>query len=258
MTEGDGARKMDEDRVRISVVTVTYNSAATVGETVRSVLDQTYPVYEYIIIDACSTDDTLAIVEGYRADFEGIKAKLIVVSEPDEGIYDAMNKGTQLASGDIVGIINSDDRYEADALKVVADTYRQDPFDLFWADIRMVRPDGRSFIKHAKDRSYATSRDWNHPTTFITKKIYEKYRYRCDNIHDDYDLILRLKRDGAKTRVVNKVLADFSMSGVSHKRSVKAAVSSIRTKYMIYRRCGYSRWYLIECIMVEAGKLIIG
>ena len=169
-----------------------------------------------------------------------------------------MNKGIALASGDIVGMINADDWYEADALETVAKAYENEPFDLFYADLRMVLPDGKSFIKHSKNRKYATSRDWNHPTTFITKKIYDRYSYRTDNIHDDYDLILRLKKDNVRITVVNKVIANFRMNGTSHRRSLSAALSSIKIKYGIYRQNGYSRFYLFECIIVEAGKLIIG
>ena len=249
---------MDRAGLRISVVTVTYNSENTLPGTIRSVLDQSFLPYEYIIIDGLSTDATLQAVERFREEFDEKGIRLTVVSEKDEGIYDAMNKGVRLAGGDIVGIINSDDHYEKDALSTVAQTYEKTPFDLFYADIRMVLPDGRSFVKHSRDRRYATSRDWNHPTTFIARSIYDRYLYRTDNIHDDYDLILRLKKDGVRTVVVNKVLASFAMNGVSHKRSLSSALSSIRAKYGIYRRNGYSRFYIFECVIVEAGKLIIG
>ena len=87
---------------------------------------------------------------------------------------------------------------------------------------------------------------------------YDKYEYRTDNIHDDYDLILRLKKNGVRTVVVNKVLASFAMNGISHRRSISSAIKSIKVKYEIYRRNGYSRFYLFECVIVEAGKLIIG
>ena len=249
---------MNRPDVKISVVTVAYNSASTISDTIRSVLDQTYPPYEYIVIDGASKDDTVAVVNGFKDEFDDKGIALTVVSEKDNGMYDAMNKGVSKATGDIVGIINSDDWYEKDALSVVADAYVSRPFDLFYADLRMVFPDGRSFVKHSKNRRYATSRDWNHPTTFIAKDIYRKYLYRTDTIHDDYDLILRLKRENARITVVNKVIADFRMSGVSHRRSLRAAISSIKTKYGIYRQNGYSRLYIFECVIVEAGKLIIG
>lgn len=249
---------MDKNDVRISVVTVTYNAEGTLAKTIRSVLAQTHAAYEYIIVDGASSDKTVEVAESFRSDIEAKGIAYTVISEKDDGIYDAMNKGAKAAAGDIVGIINSGDTYEEIALETVADAYVKEPFDLFYADIRMVLSDGKSFIKHAKDRRYATSRDWNHPTTFIKKSVYEKYSYRTDNIHDDYDLILRLKKDGAKTVVVNKVLASFPMDGVSHRRSFAAARDSIRIKYDIYRRNGYSRFYMFECVLVELGKLIIG
>lgn len=249
---------MNKDEIKISVITVTYNSESTLADTMRSVAEQTYLPYEYIIVDGKSSDGTLPVAESFRGDLEAKGVRLDIISEPDKGIYDAMNKGIDRASGDIIGIINSDDRYEKDALEVVASEYAREEFDLFYADLRMVKPDGTSFIKHARDRKYATSRDWNHPTTFITKRIYDRYHYKTETIHDDYDLILRLKRHKVKTRVVNRTLAEFSMNGVSHSRSVAAAIKSIKTKYAIYRNNGYGPGYFFECLIVELGKLIIG
>lgn len=249
---------MEEGTIRISVVTVTYNSGQTLSYTVRSVLDQTYPAYEYIVIDGGSTDDTLSVMGSFAGEFEQKNIKLTIVSESDNGIYDAMNKGIKKASGDIIGIINSDDWYEPCALETVAAAYEESPFDLFYADLRMVFPGGKSFIKHSKLRRYQTSRDWNHPTTFITKQIYDRYQYRTDTIHDDYDLILRLRKANVRTKVVNRVLANFRMSGVSHSRNLKGAIKSIKVKYGIYRRNGYGRYYIIEPLLEEFGKLIIG
>lgn len=246
------------NKIRVSIVTVTYNSSATLAKTMESVLNQTVKPYEYLIIDGASSDNTVEIAKGYSKAFEEAGIGLIIVSEPDNGIYDAMNKGIALASGDIIGIINSDDWYELCAIETVTDCYENTSFDLFYADLRMVKPDGSSFIKHSRNRKYATSRDWNHPTTFITKEIYNKYSYRNDTIHDDYDLILRIKKSGAKVSVENEVLANFLMNGVSHKRSIREAVKRVRIKYGIYRQNGYSPLYLFECLLVEVGKLIIG
>lgn len=248
----------NDQRPSISVVTATYNSAGTLGETIQSVLDQTYPPKEYIVIDGGSGDGTLSLIESKRSLFEEKGIRLVIVSEPDNGMYDAMNKGVDRADADIIGIINSDDWYENDALETVADTYCEEPFDLFYADLRMIFPDGRTFIKHSKDRRYQTSRHWNHPTTFITKEIYGRYHYRNETLHDDYDLILRLRRDNVRTKVVNKVLANFRMSGVSHRRGFSGAIKSIKLKYGIYRKNGYGWYYIIEPVMEEFGKLIIG
>ena len=91
---------------KISIITVCYNSASTIEDTIKSVLAQKYDNYEYLIIDGLSKDNTLDIVKKYESKFKG---KMKVISEKDKGLYDAMNKGIKLATGDIIGIINSDD-----------------------------------------------------------------------------------------------------------------------------------------------------
>ena len=154
----------------ISIITVTFNSEKTLSRTMDSVLKQSYKPLEYIIVDGRSKDGTLDIVDKYKPYFWEKGIELKVISEKDDGIYDAMNKGISLARGEIIGMINSDDWYEEDALLTVANTYEQKSFDLFYADLRMHMTDGKTFIKRSRNRKYATSRDWNHPTTFITLK----------------------------------------------------------------------------------------
>lgn len=243
---------------RISIITVTYNSSATVSRTIESVLSQSVPPMEYLIIDGASKDDTVAVAEGYRKAFEEKEIAFRVISEPDNGIYDAMNKGISMASGDIIGMINSDDWYEPCAVETVVNAYREERFDLFYADLRMHMPSGGTFVKHSRNRRYATSRDWNHPTTFITKEMYSRFRYRNESIHDDYDLILRLKKAGARITVKNTVIADFTMNGTSHERNIKKAMERVGIKYRIYRNNGYSFFYFFECFFVELAKLIVG
>ena len=242
----------------VSIITVSYNSGDTIARTIESVLAQSVPPAEYLIIDGASTDNTLKTAESYRKSFEDKGIIFRVHSEPDEGIYDAMNKGIAMASGDIIGMINSDDWYEPCAVETVVSAYREAPFDLFYADLKMHMPSGGTFIKHSRNRRYATSRDWNHPTTFITSEMYGSYRYRNETIHDDYDLILRLKKAGARITVKNVVIADFTMNGTSHERSIKKAVERAGIKYRIYRDNGYSRFYFLECFFVETAKFIIG
>ncbi|MCR4684067.1 MAG: glycosyltransferase [Lachnospiraceae bacterium] len=244
--------------MKISVITVSYNAASTIAETIRSVLKQTYAPFEYLIKDGGSTDDTLRIAESFADDFAAAGIRYRIVSQKDAGIYDAMNKGIAMAEGDLIGLINADDWYEPIALERVNAAMADGPYDLIYGDIRMWKDERHSFIKHARDRKYATSRDWNHPTTFITAQMYRKYQYRNETIHDDYDLILRMKKDHVRTAVIPEVLANFRMNGVSHSRSFFAAMERSRIKYGIYRQNGYSRAYLIECVGVELAKLIIG
>lgn len=244
--------------VKFSIITATYNGAGTLRRTMESVLNQTYKPFEYLIIDGKSTDETVEIAKSMQDQFDAAGISLVISSEPDEGIYDAMNKGISRATGDVIGMINSDDWYETDALAVVAEAYENEHFGLFYADLRMHMPNGVTFIKRARNRKHATSRDWNHPTTFITQEVYKDYKYRNKTIHDDYDLILRLKKAGIKTVVRNETIANFTMNGVSHERNIKAAMKRCRIKYSIYRDNGYSPLYFIECFVEEVGKLIIG
>ncbi len=259
VNEGSRAKS----QTKISVVTVCYNSEETIEKTIRSVLDQSFLPYEYIIIDGASTDGTLGIVYSYRESFERKGILYRVISEKDEGIYDAMNKGTMMAQGELTGILNSDDWYERDCLSVVNECFLRTDFDVFYADLRMVRLSedksvAFSFVKRARNRNYMTSRDWNHPTTFLRSSIYQTCHYRTETIHDDYDLILRLKKAGYRFEVENRVLANFRMNGTSHERSLKKAMERCSVKYRIYRQNGYSPFYFFECFIVELAKLIVG
>lgn len=241
-----------------SIVTVTYNSADTIRRAMESVINQTFSPKEYFIIDGVSNDDTVKIAESLRNQAEEKGINLVIVSEPDNGIYDAMNKGIKMCSGEVIGMINSDDYYELDALDKVNKVYMEKGFDLFYADLRMHFSDGRSFIKKSRNRNYATSRDWNHPTTFITKEMYKNNLYKTENIHDDYDLILRLKKNGAKIEVLNEVIANFTMNGVSHERNISEMIKRVGIKYKIYRDNNYSPFYIVECLGVELAKFIVG
>ena len=240
----------------VSIITVARNSEKTIARTIESVLGQTYEELEYIIIDGASTDRTMEIVKGYHPAFEKKGIRYRYLSEPDQGIYDAMNKGIRLATGEIIGIINSDDWYESQAVEVAARYYIQEKYDLFYADLRIVG-ENRSFIKKAKDSRWVTSRYWNHPTTFIPRTIYEKYQYKNENIHDDWDLILRIRKDNCRVCVVNEVLANFRRNGVSHEKSIKKAFHRARIKYGIYRDNGYSRLYAVECYGMEMAKMVL-
>lgn len=245
--------------LKVSIVTISFNSEGCIGKTIESVLGQTYGNIEYLVIDGASSDSTVEIAEGYRAGLEKKGVSYRVVSEPDGGIYDAMNKGIRLAGGDIIGIINSGDWYEPDAVETAVETFRATGCDLMFADIRMYKSDGSSFIKKARQRKFQTSRDWNHPTTFVRSELSKKYPFRKLGIHDDYGFYLQIRKLGKKIVTADKVLADFSMGGASNHKNLKAAVRRIRDRYRYcYRVNGYSRWYLAECVVIEAAKMILG
>lgn len=248
-----------DNQLKITIITVAYNSEASIGRAIESVLTQTYSCLEYLIIDGASTDRTVEKAESYRKRMEEAGIEYRIVSEPDGGIYDAMNKGIRMAGGDIIGILNSDDWYEPDAAQTAAETFSQTACDLMFANIRMHKADGAVFVKKARQRKYQTSRDWNHPTTFVKAGLYKEHPFRGLGIHDDYGFYLAMRRLGVKIVTVDKVLANFRMGGASNHKDFGAAKKRIMDRYRYcYRINGYSRWYMVECVAIEAAKMILG
>lgn len=243
------------NRYKVSIITVCFNSEKLIAKTIESVLNQTYDNIEYIIIDGKSTDNTLNVIKSYKDKILKKGYGFKVISEADEGIYDAMNKGVNLADGDLIGLINSGDWYEPNAVDCMIENYKKESFDLFYADLRIWRK-GHEMIKKARFRKYATTRDWNHPTTFITHETYQHFQYACRGLYDDWDLILKIRNSGRKVSVCNETLANFCFGGISNRKDVKAAYSRMREKYRIYRENGYSRIYLLECVLMETVKYL--
>ena len=228
--------------MKLSIITVSYNSEKTIAHTIESVLAQTYDNIEYWIIDGKSSDGTVTLAESYCS-----------------AIYDAMNKGIRLATGDVIGIINSDDWYEPDAVGTAVHTFEKTGCDLMFANIRMHKADGSTFIKKARLRKFQTSRDWNHPTTFVKAELYKNYPFRNKGIHDDYGFFLQMRSQNRKIVIVDQILANFHMGGASNHKDLRASVKRIRDRYRYcYRINGYSRWYMIECVAIEAAKFILG
>lgn len=252
----DNSNKGD---VLVSIVTVSFNSETTIRDTIESVLNQNYDRIEYIIVDGCSTDNTVSIAHEYDDRFEEKGYIYRIISEKDNGIYDAMNKGIKLAQGGIIGIINSDDWYEQDAILNAVNTYKQTSYNMFYGDIRIIKKDGTSFVKHSKMDKFPTSRHWNHPTTFITKMTYDELGlYRNEGIHDDFDLILRIRKAGKKIVVRNVVMANFRLGGTSNDKSWTKCKERCNDRYRCYRNNGYSRLYILECVAIEAVKYVLG
>lgn len=243
--------------VKVSVITVCMNAAKTIRRTLDSMLLQTYkgPI-EYIIKDGGSTDDTLDIARSYEERFAARNVDYRIVSTPDKGIYDAMNQGIDLSHGELIGIINADDMYEKGCLEIVVKRYEETGFDLCFGDLRMILSSGNTFVKKARYRKYTTSRDWNHPTMFVRREIYGRFRYRCLNISDDMDLYFAVKKSGAKIEVINELLADFTMGGVSTNIPLKEIPERVGRRYEVYRHNGYSRAYIIECVAFELIKYL--
>ncbi len=246
--------------MKLSVITICLNSEAVIRKTIESVLNQDYKgEVEYLIIDGGSMDKTVDIANEYSDRFREKGYEYIISSEQDEGIYDAMNKGIRKTTGDIVGIINSGDWYEPIALRTVAETYDTDPFDMFYADINLIRSNGSIIVKHSRHDRVITSRHWNHPTTFITKATYDELGpYLRTGIHDDFEFFLRIKKAGKKIVIKNVILANFMLGGSSNSKGIKKSIKRIKDRYRAYRSNGYSPLYIFECIIIEFAKGLLG
>lgn len=184
--------------MKISVITVTYNSAATVRDTIESVLRQEYQDYEYLVIDGGSKDNTIDIIKEYEPKFGG---RMRWISEKDKGMYDGINKGIRMAKGDVVGIINSDDFYHrTDIFSIISKSFEENPgVEAIYGDVRFVKPD--NLDKTVRYYSCKHWRPWRfrfgfmpaHPTFFTYKENFEKYGYYQYDYHiaADYELLIR-------------------------------------------------------------------
>ena len=206
--------------MKFSIITVCFNSEKTIERTIRSVLNQTFSDYEYIIVDGCSKDNTLDIVKRYEPDFNDC---LRWISEPDSGIYDAMNKGIKMARGEIVGIVNSDDWLEPDVLEVINESAKDTVEDrIYTGDIRYYYVNGEvQVISYNHTKLKRCSKLYligvNHPATFVPRSCYEKYGTFDTNlkIMADGDLITRLYYNNVPFVFIPKVLSNQMDGGAS-------------------------------------------
>ncbi|MCF1716403.1 glycosyltransferase [Flavihumibacter sp. RY-1] len=203
----------------VTIITATYNSAATLADTLESVASQTYPRIEHLIIDGVSIDDTAAIIARYPhvARF---------VSEPDKGLYDAMNKGIKLASGDIIGILNSDDFYADNrVIEKIVELFQNPDTLAVYADLQYVDAEDTSkVIRYWKAGTYdqqAFYYGWMppHPSFFVRKQLYEQCGvFNTSFRHSaDYELMLRfLLRYNAPAAYLPQVVVKMRMGGQSN------------------------------------------
>jgi glycosyltransferase involved in cell wall biosynthesis len=235
--------------VKFSVITVTFNSREYLEETITSVLAQDYGDLEYILIDGGSTDGTLDIIRRYAA----TDGRVRWISEPDNGISDAFNKGIRLAQGEIVGIINSDDTFAPGAFSSVAAAFVADPdCDVVHGD--MVRFQGATPLFRLKPAP-VDQRIWydmpvNHPATFVRRLAYDKVGLFDTQLRVamDYELMLRLYRAGCRFRYLEQVLANMRYGGASDERFMAAR----QEVFAVTVAAGYPRWRAAWWFMVKA------
>lgn len=242
--------------MKVSVITVAFNSEAYIGETIESVLAQSYENLEYWIIEGAGTDATVQKAESYKQAFAERGIPYHIVSEPDDGIYDAMNKGIGRINGEITGILNSGDVYKPETVSMAVKAFRETDCELLFGDVEICAGNKVCTVKKARQRKvFQTSRDWNHPTMFVKSSLYKEYPFQNLGIHDDYGFYLKMRKQKRRIVTISQVMASFRLGGMSNRRDVRYALERIRDRYKFcYRINGYSRWYLIECIAMEVGK----
>lgn len=206
--------------MKISVITISYNAADTIEDTITSVLQQDFENLEYIVIDGASTDGTVELVNKYKDRISRF------ISEPDKGVYDAMNKGLAYATGDVVAILNADDTYaHQGVLSLVMKTFVETQSQTCYGDliyVERVPPHStkRTWIA-GKSSPRAFLNGWMppHPAFFVKREVYEKYgnfdlRFKTSA---DYELILRfLYKNGVSTVYINEVLVKMKVGGQSN------------------------------------------
>lgn len=238
----------NREDILVSVITVCYNSEMTIEDTIKSVLRQTYKNIEYIIIDGSSKDRTMEILRSYESSFHG---RMKITSEPDAGIYDAMNKGIKKASGTLIGILNSDDFYEPEAVEVMVQAYleaRDARATVMDTDLMIFYGYQRNLEHQSEDKEisvvlyhhdFLKQQMITHPTCFVTRKVYEKYgvydtSYRSSA---DYEFMLRIQEAGGVTfRPVYQIITNFRMGGMSGGEKGYRETARLQYRYGIISR----------------------
>jgi glycosyltransferase len=221
-----------------SIITAVLNNNDFIEDAINSVLNQTYPHIEYIIIDGASTDGTLDIIKKYES-------RIKWVSEPDEGIYDALNKGIELSTGDIIGILHADDILASrNAIEKAAKRFLLDPVKIVYSDLVYVNKNNTNRVyrywKAGGYKNISFSLGWMppHPTLFVRREIYERYgKFNTGyKIAADYDLILRfLGKHKISAGYVKEILIRMRVGGMSN-MNIKNILKKTAEDYIILKR----------------------
>lgn len=252
----------------ITIITVTYNSESTINDTIISVLNQSYNDIEYIIVDGCSKDRTVDIIKEYEPKFKG---RLKWISEKDKGIYDAMNKGIRMATGDIIGILNSDDFFTSnDVISTVYETFEKYNPDAIYGDIHFVNDSNLN-----KTVRYYSSKIFRrelmrfgfmpaHPSFYIKRECFDKFGlYNISyKIAADFEFLLRTIFIGnIKTIYIPKDFVTMRTGGAStsgmssHRLIMKEHLRAFKENSIFTNRILLSMRYIYKIIEVMISKI---
>ena len=239
--------------MKISIITATYNSEKTLKDTLESVLKQTYTDYEHIIIDGLSKDNTMQIVKDYEPKYQG---KLRYISEKDTGLYDAMNKGIKMATGDIIGILNSDDIYaNEEVLENIANTIKNKKCDGVYANLIFMDEETMSKPQRIwKSPCGKIEKGWHpaHPTLYLKRNIYDKIglfntKYK---ICADYDFMLRMLQDKQiKLEYIDKYIVYMRTGGTST-AGIKGYIENLKEAHKVIVANKIKHPYFVDLLRI--------
>ena len=241
-----------ENSPLVSIVTIVYNGEKYIENAIQSVIDQSYKNIEYIIIDGGSTDNTVSIIKKYQGQITSW------ISEKDAGISDAFNKGIVRTTGEIIGLLNSDDWYEKDTIaKAVANI---EGYDAVYGDLQLWKDNEKDFMVQGNHRLLTREMTVNHPTVFLRKECYRKFgsfdtQYKAAM---DYELILRLMINKCKFKYIPEVLANMRWQGNSDKNWFKGCKETlqIKNKYLPQKKLQNSLFFIKHIIGISVPKYL--
>ena len=249
--------------MKISVITVAYNSAKTIGDTLDSVGMQTHADVEHIVIDGASKDKTVEMVLSYS------NSNISLFSEPDKGIYDAMNKGISKAMGDIIGFLNSDDIYaDAEVLAKIANAFKDPKVDAIYADLVYVTQDNSRIVRYWKSKSFLKgdfAKGWcpAHPTFYVRKSAIERLGLfdQSYKLAADMEFMLRyLERGQLNVVYIPHVLVRMRLGGASN-QSWKSIIEQNQEIFAALRKneIYFSKvWFVASKVASRLRQFIFG
>ena len=223
--------------MKISIITITYNSAKTIQRALESVQSQTYQDIEHIIVDGASKDGTRELIEAYAKKHTNVRW----ISEPDKGIYNALNKGIHLATGDVIGFVHSDDiLYAPDSISHIAEAFAQQDIQVVYGDLQYVREGKVTRRWRSNDFNPASLKyGWMcpHPTMYVRREVYQQVGDYDEwfSISADYDMILRIFKSGFKSKYLPEVLVSMEVGGASNKNT-RARLSKTQEDFIALRK----------------------
>lgn len=250
--------------MKISIITATYNRADTIRDTIESILSQTYQEWEHIIVDGASSDRTLEIIDEYRDLYRG---RIKIISEKDNGIYDAMNKGIAMASGDIIGILNSDDLYfDDEVLDSIHNAFANDSIDAIYGGIVVSSSnDLNKIIRIKRGSEYPNGgfrTGWHpaHPSFYVKNDVYKRFGSFDLNFGTaaDMEIMIRfIERHHIKSVFIPKIMVKMRFGGASNS-SVKAILRSNKQVLRAFEKNGLAKpnFYLIKKLAPKVGNII--